>query len=210
MPTHPRGTLRASPTLQVQALRHKDLSPSPGPRAGRRAGLGLSVPACRWQLCHLGQSLRSASGLLALKRVTAIFSSPRGGGGGPGRSGSQAPHCGLGLPCRDHRPAEKAGPLLSAPRRPVPTAPFLCSFTPERPFLPWVPGPGPGGAVTPLLFWKLLQVPDHQRPGSWATSVLSWVWFPGVAGSSLGLFWDHHKFHPPPVNGEFSSNSQRG
>lgn len=113
----------------------------------------------------------------------------------------------------DHRPAEEAGPILSALEAQADLslpASFVCSFSPERtsPRGSW--GPGPGGAVTPLLFWKLLQVPVHQRPGSWVTSVLSRVWFPGVAGSSLGLFWDHHKFHPPPVNGEFSSNSLEG
>lgn len=72
---------------------------------------------------------------------------------------------------------------------------------------PWLPWARQGRSCDPAVLLEASSSPlELQRPGSWVTSVLSQAWFPGipgVAGSSSGLFWDHHKLYPSPVNGTF-------
>ena len=131
---------------------------------------------------------------------------PRRPGFAPSRSrGHRAASVSAGL--AGQKPPKAPGRVTSCPFLP---RWFLLPSPPEQMFLPWLLGTRHWRSHDPAGLLEASSSPfELQRPGSWVTSVLSRAWFPGipgVAGSSLGLFWDRHKLHPPPVNGDFSSD----
>lgn len=180
------------------AGRHGDVSRSPGHVASAELGWRPRPRLPR----------QGSAGLRALGRAIAAVLPWGPGGCCHHPHGAQGGGAG-GPVCRDGGPRasrQRPSPPRTArwSRQTRPPASWVRSCAPRADIPPVSPqGAGPRGAVTSLLFWKLLQVPGHQRPGSRATSVLGRAWLPGVAGSSVGLFRDDHKLRPRPVKGRF-------
>lgn len=87
------------------------------------------------------------------------------------------------------------------------------SFIPSVEKSTWLPWTRPWWNCGPTPLLEVSSGPlEHQRPGSWVTSVLSWAWFPGipgVAGSFGGYFGTATNVTLLPPTGNFHQTRPR-
>lgn len=211
---HRPPAFQKGPVSQVQKLRQEAVSGLP---VATRASAGYAC-APLLALCHRPRPEAFPSLWLSGRPPSppqGVLRSARGSPSGAsmtiGKCPGAAPHSWHPAPRVPGAMGHEAGGARAPEAlesRPSSCQLLSSSFLrPHADASPWLPWTRQGRSRDPAVLLEASSSSlELQRPGSWMTSVLSQAWFPGipgVAGSSLGLFWDRHKLYPSPVNGTF-------